>query len=68
MRDMSRVYYELPTAQLLKLRSQKHSELQRLENRSASLWQRRDERVLRQQIIWINAVLEARDCQIGLFD
>lgn len=68
MKDMSRVYFEMPTKKLLMLRSQKARELVRLEGEVRGWLKEYEVRVLRQQIVWINAVLESRDCQIDLFD
>jgi len=67
-KDMSAVYFEMTTKNLLKLRSKKVLEIQRLENEARGMLKARDERVLRQQVLWINAVLESRNCQIGMFD
>jgi len=66
MKDMSVVYFEMNTKALLRLRSQKWGEKVRLENKNRGMLENRDLRVLKQQIIWINAVLESRDCQIPL--
>jgi len=67
-KDMSKVYCNMTTKNLLNLRSKKVLEIQRLENEPRGMLKARDERVLRQQVVWINAVLESRNCQIGLFD
>jgi len=67
-KDMSKVYFNMPTEGLLALRAEKLAKLTRL-NREPKGWSKlRDERVLLQQIVWINAVLESRDCQLGLFN
>jgi len=66
MKDMSAVYFEMPTKQLLKLRSQKWREKERLENKNRGWLENRDLRVLKRQILWINAVLESRGCQMPL--
>jgi len=67
-KDMSKIYFSLPTKQLLTMRSVKAREIERLEAKQRGNFENRDLRVLRQQIVWINAVLESRNCQIGLFD
>jgi len=63
-KDMSKVYFDMPTKQLLALRSKKHQRIERIESGAAGYWVNRDLRELRQQVTWINAVLESRDCQV----
>jgi len=66
MKDMSAVYFGMDTKALLRLRSQKWREKERLENKNRGMLENRDLRVVKQQILWINAVLESRNCQIPL--
>jgi L-asparaginase/Glu-tRNA(Gln) amidotransferase subunit D len=66
-KDMSRVYFVKTTADLLRLRSEKYNALVLSESGGGYL-NSQEQRVLREQIKRICAVLASRDCQIGLFD
>lgn len=63
-KEMSKIYFDMGTKALLRLRSQKSEKIIRIESRAAGYWMDREVRELRQQINWINAVLESRDCQV----
>lgn len=65
-RNMASVYYKMPTAQLLVLRSKKFMELEKLKSRNISYLNRMDMQRLRQQIRWIDAVIFSREAQPGL--
>jgi len=65
MKNMSKVYFDKPTKDLLRLRSEKNRKIERIESGAAGYWANRDLRELRQQVNWINAVLESRDCQVS---
>jgi len=64
MKDMSKVYFDKSTKDLLRLRSEKNRKIERIESGAAGYWVNRDLRELRQQVTWINAVLESRNCQV----
>jgi len=64
VRNVSDVYFNKPTKDLLRLRSEKNRKIERIESGAAGYWVNRDLRELRQQVIWINAVLESRNCQV----
>jgi len=63
-KDIRQVYSDMPTKQLLILLSKKNARILRIESGAAGYWMNRDLRELRQQVNWINAVLESRDCQV----
>jgi len=66
MKDMSAVYYGMPTEKLRNLKSSKYVRYEKLE-RDMSYLAMQEKRKLRQQIMWIDAVLAARGLQIKLF-
>lgn len=63
MREMASVYYNRSTKDLLRLRSEKHNRLARLRKAWMSYLVQQEIRQLERQIIWIDAVLEARRLQ-----
>jgi len=65
VKDMSNVYYNLPTDQLRALKSTKYVRYEKIE-RDMSYLAMQEKRKLRQQIMWIDAVLAARNLQMGL--
>lgn len=64
MKNMGAVYFGMNTKQLLALRSKKLRVIERIEGGAAGYWVNRDLRELRQQVNWIDAVLECRRSQV----
>jgi len=62
MKDMSKIYFTTPTRQLRELKSKKYVRYEKLE-RDMSYLAMQEKRKLRQQIMWIDAVLAARGLQ-----
>lgn len=66
MKDMSKVYWNMKTQELKHLRSKKINAILRLERKHLGYFDQRELAKLRQQKIWIDAVLAAREAQLGL--
>jgi len=62
MKDMSKVYFTMPTGDLRKLKSKKYVRYEKLE-RDMGYLAMQEKRKLRQQITWIDAVLASRGLQ-----
>lgn len=67
MRDMSAFYYKMKTDSLRALKSKKYVRYEKLE-RDMSYLAMQEKRMIKQQIMWIDAVLAARNLQKALFD
>lgn len=65
MKNMSTVYFALPTKDLRALKSKKYVRWEKLE-RDMSYLAMQEKRKLRQQIMWIDAVLASRNLQENL--
>jgi len=66
MKDMSAVYFKMDTMRLRELKSKKYVRWEKLSN-DMSYLAMQEKKVLRQQIVWIDAVLASRKLQILLF-
>lgn len=64
--DMHMRYYNMTTKQLLELRSQKNNRIRTLERRQMGYFDQQEMKKLRQQIGWIDAVLNSRIGQTEL--
>lgn len=62
---MTNAYYNMATKQLKTLRSKKYNRITRLEHLPMGYFNIQEVRVLRQQLIWIDAVLEQRELQMS---
>jgi len=67
MHGTRNIYYNMATDRLRKLRSEKTVELQRWDGKHHTYFSQQEARKLRQQIIWIDAVLALREAQEQLF-
>jgi len=66
MKDMVSIYVGMTTKQLATLRSKKWLRLTKIEHQPIGYFNLIEARTLRQQIIWIDAVLESREAQLEL--
>jgi len=66
MDGVRNVYFHRTTSELRTLRSKKASALQRLAATRMTYFDQQEARKLRQQIIWIDAVLASREAQEAL--
>lgn len=65
-RDMVSVYVGMSSKKLKTLRSKKYNRLTKLEHQPIGYFNLQEVRMLRQQLIWIDAVIESRDLQMEL--
>jgi len=66
MKDMSQIYFGMPTEKLRKLRSKKYNRRLRLQSEKLGYFGLQELRVLNQQITWIDAVINSRNDQMWL--
>jgi len=66
MKDMVSVYVGMSSKQLKTLRSKKYLRIQKLEGQPIGYFNIQELRTLRQQLQWIDAVIESRDLQLEL--
>jgi len=66
MKDMVSVYVGMSSKQLKGLRSKKFLRIQKLEGKPVGYFNIQELRTLRQQLAWIDAVLESRELQLEL--
>jgi len=66
METVRNVYYGMATARLREIRSKKQVRVKTLESLPRTYWTQQELRKLRQQIIWIDAVIAARTNQLEL--
>jgi len=65
MKDMSSIYFKLPTSDLRALKSKKYVRWEKLE-RDMGYLAMQEKKKLQQQIRWIDAVLASRGLQMPL--
>lgn len=67
MHMIANIYYDMATKRLRDLRSKKAVRVAKLESEKLTYFSQQEMRKLRQQIIWIDAVIAARTAQESLF-
>jgi len=66
MKNMSYVYWNMKLKDCKRLRSQKVSAVLRLERKHLGYFDQQELRKLRQQVIWLDAVIAAKAAQLAL--
>jgi len=66
MKDMSRVYFGMKTDDLRRLRSKKYNRRMNLQSKKMGYFDQQELKILNQQIVWIDAVLDSRYAQMWL--